>query len=127
MTISIDDMLEKIGLKYEDLNQVEKETYNSWYEALVSNQLTLEKLKEYIEAMRLSVEEELVKMDNNQTKDIFLKARLRNYILIEGLLLSPERAQRAIEAQLSNLNKKSWQRICYNFTIRLWIYIPSTA
>jgi hypothetical protein len=98
--MNIDKILERFGLKYEDLNAVEKETLNNWLNALSQNNLTIEKIREYIKAMKESVERELTKTDHNTKQDIFLKARLRNYILLEDLLSSPERAKKSIEAML---------------------------
>ena len=102
----MDQLLEKLGLKYEDLNSAEKETLNSWYDALSKSQLTLESIKTYIATMRDSVEQELTKTDHNSKQDIFLKARLRNYMLLEAYLSTPERAKQAIEQQLSGIRSK---------------------
>lgn len=103
-----DKILEKLGLKYEDLNNIEKETLNNWMESLQKNQLSVETLKSYILSMRDSVENELTKAENGSKQDIFLKARLRNYMLLEAFLTSPEKAKAALERSLSGMvkNKK---------------------
>ena len=102
----MDNLLEKLGLKYEDLNSVEKETLNSWMDALSKSQITLETVRTYISSMKDSVEQELTQIGHEKKQDIFLKARLRNYILLEAFLSTPERAKKAIEAQLQNFGKK---------------------
>lgn len=102
----IDEILEKYNLKYEDLNSVEKETLNSWMSSLEINQLTLEKVRDYITSMRESVEYELAKIGHESKQDIYLKARLRNYLLIEGFLSSPEKARKAIERSLASITSK---------------------
>ncbi len=99
----INNILEKFGLKYEDLNAVERETLNSWMESLNKNELTLMGVKTYIESMRDSVEDQLAKTDLNSKQDIFLKARLRNYMLLEALLSSPEKAQKALERAIAGI------------------------
>lgn len=102
----LDEILEKFGLKYEDLKPLEKETLFSWMEALKKNELTVEKVKDYIAAMRDTVEQELTQVGHNSKQDLFLKARLRNYMLLEAYLSTPDRAKKMIERQLSGLDKK---------------------
>ena len=93
----LDELLEKVGLKYEDLNQIERETLNTWMEALQKGQLSLDKVKEYITSMKEAVEQELSKSDLGSKQDLFLKARLRNYMLLDAFLSTPERAKQQIE------------------------------
>lgn len=101
----IDEILKKFSLKYEDLNQAEKDTLNVWISSLQNKQLTPEKIKDYIVTMRYSVEQELVKTDINSKQDLFLKARLKNYMLLEALLTSPGRAKEQLEQALSSIKK----------------------
>jgi len=108
----IDDILEKFNLKYEDLTQVERETFLTWIDALQKQQLTLDKIREYIQSMRASVADQLInepefiyififKVPNR--KEILLKARLRNYILLEAFLSSPQKAKEAMERALASI------------------------
>ena len=99
----IDDLLEKVGLKYDDLTSVEKETLNSWMEALQKGQVSVEKIKDYIVSMREAVEMELAKSDLGTKQDLFLKARLRNYMLLDGFLTTPEKAKEQIENAISGM------------------------
>lgn len=109
-----DQILEKLGIKYEELNDVERETLNSWVQSIDSNQITIEKIREYIELMKAGVETQLIdepefnyififKVPNR--KQILLKARLRNYLLLEQFLLTPEKAKQNIERMLANIRK----------------------
>lgn len=111
MTI-VDDALEKLGLKYEELSPVEKDTLFNWDDLLKKNAVTLDTVKEYLERMRDSVEEELVDEPEfnriflfriQNRKQILLKARLKNYLLLLALLGTPEKAKKAIEKQLAGL------------------------
>lgn len=99
----IDDILERTGLKYEDLNPIEKETLNTWTESLQKGQLSLEKVKEYITSMKEAVEQELSKSDLGTKQDLFLKARLRNYMLLDAFLSTPERAKQQIENAVAGI------------------------
>jgi hypothetical protein len=101
----MDEILKKYGLKYEDLNATEKETLNTWLVALQQGQLTIDKIKDYLKTMRDGVEQELTKIGHENKQDIFLKARLRNYMLLEAFLETPERAQKMIEKSLSGIKK----------------------
>lgn len=99
----MDKILEKLGLKYEDLNHAERKTLDKWMETLNQGRLNVESVKQYVVSMREAVEEELSKSDINTKQDIFLKARLRNYLLLEGFLTSPEKAQKEIENAIQGM------------------------
>ena len=101
--MNIDDILKRTGLKYDDLSALEKETLNSWMEALQKGQLSIEKVREYIISMKEAVEQELTKSDLGSKQDIFLKARLRNYMLLDGFLSTPERAKQQIENSIPGI------------------------
>ena len=107
----IEDVLRKLNLKYEDLNSAEKETLHTWMEALNQNKLTLERVKSYIAAMRDQVEQELTKTNHNCKQDIFLKARLRNYLLLEAFLSTPEKAKEAIDRVIAGIASKKTNAI----------------
>lgn len=102
----LDKILEKYSLKFEDLNELEKETLQMWTQALNKNQLSVPRVKTYIQAMRDGVEQDLTKVGHNSKQDLFLKARLRNYMLLEAFLSTPEKAKQAIENALSGLVDK---------------------
>jgi len=103
--MSIGDLLAKYNLKYEDLNINERETLQGWLEDLASKEITLDRVKDYIREMISGVETELSECDLNRKKDIFLKSRLRNYLLLLAFLESPEKAKQALEKQLKNIKK----------------------
>ena len=103
--MSIGDLLAKYNLKYEDLNINERETLQGWLEDLASKEITLDRVKDYIQEMISGVETELSECDLNRKKDIFLKSRLRNYLLLLAFLESPEKAKQALEKQLKNIKK----------------------
>jgi len=111
----IDKILKRRGLEYKDLSDAEKETYDDWLRALEKGQLSIDNVRDHITRMKYSVEEELsrepeykkflifkFRNDNN----ILLKARLRNYLLLEAFLSSPERAKKAIERAVAGMVDK---------------------
>lgn len=106
--------LNKDGLRYEDMNKDERATYMKWLTRLEEKQLTLSDVLSYIQQARNSVEAELVDTPETERswlffqrpnrKAILLRARLRNYMLLENMLTSPERARQAIEKALRQAN-----------------------
>ena len=106
--MKINDILERVGLKYEDLNFDEKETLNGWMNQLQGNKLTIEDVRKNIVSMKESVEREITVVGLNTKQDTLLKARLRNYMLLEAFMTSPEKAEKALERQMAGLiSKKS--------------------
>ena len=101
MTIS--EILSKYNLKYEELNPLEKETLKEWLALLAKAEVTKEDILDYIQRMKSSVEMELSDTKLDKKRDIFLKARLRNYLLLEAFLTSPEKAKKLLNQRLKSL------------------------
>lgn len=95
-----DILLKKYGLKYEDLNPVEKESFHNMVDSVKQGQLTLEKVKDYLHAMRDSLLLEMSSYDTGTKQDLFIKARIRNYTLLISLFETPEKAQKSLEQAL---------------------------
>ena len=109
------DILERTGLKFEDLQPNEKETYFQMMESLKEASITPSRLLDYIQGMKYEVEEALIKEPEYKRififkflnrEQVYLKARLRNYMLLEAFLLSPEKARKQIEAQIQGAFSK---------------------
>lgn len=107
----MEELLNKLGMKYDDLNKDEKATLSTWMASLQTSAMTIDKIREAIQAMKFSVENELIDTPEHiffifpNRKQILLKARLKNYMLIEAFLTSPERAKQAIEQAILSLKK----------------------
>ena len=84
----------------------ERDTLRTWMEAMNKNELSLPMVKTYIANMKLAVEQELTNTEHNSKQDIFLKARLRNYMLLEAFLSTPEKAKESVEKAISSLVSK---------------------
>lgn len=94
----LDELLKKRGLTYEELTEAEKETYRNWLETIEKKTISLEDIKEHIQNMKAAVAAKLVETDEKDKEpNIYLKARLKNYLLLEELLNSPDKARRALE------------------------------
>lgn len=106
MSIVDDILLEKRGLTYDELSTEEREVYNQLTDEARKSVLTMESFKSGVVRMREAIQMELVdepefnyififKVPNR--KQIYLKARLKNLILIEAILIAPEKVKEQIE------------------------------
>ena len=106
----IDELLKQYDLKFDDLNAMERETLISWSQSLESNALTVAKIQMFVYGIRDAIEQQLIeepefnyiwifKVENR--KQILLKARLRNIMLLEAFLSGPEKAQKAISQSIA--------------------------
>ena len=109
---AVDKILQRVNLRYEDLNRTERETLESMNESLAKNQVTLDTWKEALTNMRDSVEIELIDEPEFiyififrfvNRKQILLKARLKNYMLMLAFLDRPKKAQQAIDRAISGM------------------------
>jgi hypothetical protein len=112
----VQEFEEKTGLKVENLNALEKETFNKMLETVEKTQLTPEKLSDYVTAMREAVEMEIIKEPTfiwvflfkfENPKLIKLQARLQNYLLLEGFLLSPKRAREQLDNMITGIKNNT--------------------
>ena len=101
----LDKIAELTGLKYEDLNAAEKETAMNWVRTISERELTLDDIRAFVLSMRRGVDNELATHKLSKEKDLFLKARLKNLILLEGFLNGPEEAKKALELYLKKIGK----------------------
>jgi hypothetical protein len=113
--MQLSQLLDKFNLQLEDLNSVERQTLVSWAEKLSNQKLTLDTVRESIPRLISALEAELSGLEPPPTfwawlfrskRDIYLKARLKNLLMIQDFLTGPERAQRWVEQQLSNIKPK---------------------
>lgn len=102
----LEEILTRLNLKYEELTPEERETLNSWTSALSKGGLSIEQVKGYIKSMRDGVENELCSFKLDKSQDLYLKARLRNYMLLEALLSTPEKAKESVERAIAGLVSK---------------------
>lgn len=108
----LDEWLDKKGLKYGDLTPEERQYATGLVNAIQTNALTIEKVREAIHGMKEAVERALVETDEFtyflcfkwvNRKQVYLKARLQNYLLIEMLLSKPDKLKAQLDAGLNNI------------------------
>lgn len=110
--MKLDDLLSKSNLRYEDLTQEERKTYEKWLKALESKPISVDDIKANIRFMRESVELALVDEEEFRhvlwfkvanRKHVGLKARLKNYILLESFMESKDKAKKTLEARIEGM------------------------
>lgn len=94
--MELDDFMNALGLNYEELKDDEKQTYENWLKVMAEKQVEVMDIRKYIKEMRISIDTKLATVGLSKEEDIFLRARLQNYILLEAFLESPERAKNAL-------------------------------
>jgi uncharacterized coiled-coil protein SlyX len=99
----LSQLLDKFNIKYESLNTAEKDTLQEWSKALASKELTLADVKDHIRALIEGVERELATYNLNKDQDLFLKARLKNYLMLSDFLTGPDKAKKYIEQSIENI------------------------
>jgi len=114
-----DDILKTLNLKYEELNDAERQTYHTWLESMASKQISPKDILDYLNGMVRSIQLELIATDEFvytwifkrvNRKHIMLKARLNNYLLLISFLETPAKAseqlKRIVEANAAIGSKK---------------------
>src|SRR5437868_2806059 len=98
MDAKVQEVLTAAGIKdFDELTDVERESYFKMLEIAESGKITLEDYKVHIKRMRESVEFSLAVDNLLPNQDLFLKARLKTYIIMESFFERPERAKEMLE------------------------------
>jgi hypothetical protein len=113
--LNINTLLENHGFKIEELNSQERDTLEKWSKAWQQQEMSVSKIQEMLNGLVDATQKELADLKEstsfwswlfNRKKDIFLKARLRNYLTLRDFVTGPERARKFIEENLKNINNK---------------------
>lgn len=104
MTNPLDRLLGKKGLKYEELNPEERQTFNVWRDSLTGRKLTDEDVRAFLSSEYHDAVRKLTVKGLNEREDIFLKMKVDFIIQVREFLALPEKemlmASRQIESQL---------------------------
>jgi len=106
METKFDDLLTLMGIGYDDLTPEEKAVYE---QSLIEiRNLDLGDITDSITSMKYAVELKLCDTpDDESSRDLNskLKARLKNYVLLEMMLLEPVKRKQILRKQLENIKK----------------------
>lgn len=94
------NLLEKLGIKYEDLTVEEKKTYTQWSEAFAQKEITIDDLKKFLPSYIDRLEYDLNSYENSKDKDLYLKAALRNAKMVLAFITGPEKRREWLEKHI---------------------------
>lgn len=111
----LDDLLKKLGVEsYDDLKDHEKDTYDTWLQQMSADQ-SVEDIRNHIDQMKNAVIAELADepefihskifpfLKRPNPRNVYLKARLKNYLMLGAFLSTPEQARKAFEDHLQQM------------------------
>jgi len=94
-------------LDTEKLNYAERESYQRQIEKMKVKQMTVADFKEEVTSLLYGVIRELVEIDKTQDeKNIYLKARAKNYLVMLDILTAPEKMEKAMAEAMKALEKR---------------------
>ena len=98
----LDALVEKLG-GYDQLNAAEIEVYKEHLKVMEGRSISLDDIKKFVRAMITGIERALVDTKENSAESRNLKARLKNFLMLEQFIFSPERAKEALETYYKKL------------------------
>lgn len=101
----LQDLLKKLNLRYEDLREDERATFEQWSKTLSAPAVSINDLKAFLPTQIAMLENQQNDYQNSPQKDLFLKAQLRNLKMIHAFILGPEKRREWLEAHLKALTK----------------------
>lgn len=110
----ITEYLQKHNLKYEQLNYLEKQTLEDTISFVEKHELNLEQFKDKMRELIDAVSEELAQFNQPATiweylfrpkRQEYLRARLKNYLILYNILTAPAKAKKLLEERISNIKK----------------------
>jgi hypothetical protein len=108
----IAELLQKYKVREEDLNSDERATLERWAKSVSQTTLNVEAIKDFNESLITAIEKDLAELTESTTfwhvlfhrkRDIYLKARLKERLMMRNFLQGPEKARKWLEQSLQNL------------------------
>jgi len=107
MLKSLNSLLEKLNLKYDDLTSEEKRVYQEWSSVLAQPEVTIADLKKFLPQYIANLEYEQNKYENTPNRDLFYKAMIRNAQMIQAFILGPEKRRQWLEGHIEQTSKNN--------------------
>ena len=98
----LESLVEKYG-GIDKLSAEERSTYLEHLKIAEGKPLSIDSVKDFARSMITQIERLLVDSPEGSIDSLALKARLKNMLVLEAYLFSPERAKKAIDTYYSNL------------------------
>lgn len=94
-------ILQKRGVKYEDLDKEEKEQFEQWKLVLVKDELTIDDIRNFCQAQVDTIEARWADLNGKDKGDLIPYHTV--YKLLLKVLNSPKEAREALEKNLNQL------------------------
>ena len=98
--LSLNSLLEKLGLSYDKLSQEEKKTYQEWSNVFTQAEVEIDDLKKFLPSYIDRLEYDQTSYENSKDKDLYLKAALRNAKMMLAFITGPEKRREWLEKHI---------------------------
>lgn len=92
----LDQLVEKIG-GWDKLNSEEQSLYLEHIKIIEGKAITVDDTREFVRRMITVIERLLVDTPEKSRESLNLKARLKNFLMLEDFLYSADRAKKSLE------------------------------
>lgn len=96
-------LLEKRGVKLEELSAQEKADFDRWNKTLIQEPITLGNLEEFIKEQLNKAQDQIAEPENTKEKDLYLKSCLNIYKALLGVIETPQVEKEQVEKYLKQL------------------------
>jgi len=97
---SLHNLLEKLGITFDQLSAEEKKTYEEWNQVFSQPEVTIEDLKKFLSSYIDRLEYDQTSYDNSKDKDLYLKAAIRNAKMMLAFITGPEKRKEWLEKHI---------------------------
>lgn len=97
------ELLERLGLKFDQLTEEEKKTYQSWSTILTAPEVTLDGVKKLIASEHNRAHDELQKLDNSKDRDLYFKVLARLTAILQLFIETPATQRDALRTHLKEV------------------------
>lgn len=95
-------LLGKLGVKYEELSDEERRTYNAWNDALTGRKLTDEDVTNFLDVEYHDAVKKLSSATLGEREDIFLKMKVEFIIKTKEFLNTPAKERAMVEQHIKS-------------------------
>lgn len=96
----LNGLLGKLGVKYEDLNEEERRTFNAMRDSLSGRKLTDKDVEKYFDTELAEVTKKISNPENSKELDMFLKMKIGFIIKTKEFLDSPKIEKMMVEDRI---------------------------
>lgn len=93
-------LLGKLGVRYEELNEEERRTFNTWRDSLTGRKLTDADVQGFLDFEYHDAVGKLTSKKLSEREDIFLKMKVDFIIKVKDFLSLPEKEKQMVSRQI---------------------------